>query len=131
MSILRVVRKVVSTGTQPDARRGRITERVEVSCPAGTRMVLPVPEQVVFGFGEVEEGEDAEGRSGLIWSRAKQRPLGVSYSGVTVDRVYAAEDGEQAAELEVTAWLTDKNGDDSWWQVQAFHALCLGSRGPD
>lgn len=127
MSILRVVRKVVHTGTQVDARSGRITERVEMSCPAGTRMVLPVPEQVVFGFGEVEESEDATGSRGLVWTQPRQRPLGVSYSGVTVERVYAAEAGEQRVELAARFWLTDKNGDDPWWQAQAFHVLCLGN----
>ena len=134
--ILRVVRKTTTTGNMPDARSGIVDEDIVMSCPEGTVTAIPVLEQTAFGYGEIDPDDlsavDSLGVISVTWSRPKQRPLGMYHAGIHVTDVNAPPPGggEQTVTLKASAYLTDDNSDDQWWQISTYHVLCLGNPPP-
>ncbi len=133
LHVLRVVRRTTTTGNQPDARSGVVVENLVISCPADTRIAVPIIDTEAFGFGEITPDDlsmvdPATGVISFTRSRANQRPLGIIHSGVTVADIDAPDAaGEQRVTLRARAILADENNDDRWWWAASYTILCLGT----
>lgn len=133
LQVLRVVRRMTTTGNQPDSRAGVVVENILASCPANTEVVIPVMEQEAYGYGEISPDDlsmmdAATGEISFGWSLPAERPLGILLSGISVVDINAPDArGEQSVILRARAVLSDGNSDDRWWWAASYHILCLGT----
>jgi len=124
--ILGIANQATSTRSRPGGT-GEFLETIAVDVPAETVMIVPALRGWDLGYGSTDPEDLSPGGTAFSW-RPADHHLGMASVNVTVIDIGSLVPGAttRRASIEVSARLTDVNGDDPWWGVIRYQLLYLG-----
>lgn len=128
LDILGVLSRSTSTLHRPNANN-QFQETVTVNVPPGTLIIIPAVYGWALGYGRTDP-EDISTVKKFNWNR-EDHNLGLAQLSVHVMDIDAVDTSvtppTQTAKIEITAMLSDDNGDDQWFAGVNYNLLCLGN----
>ena len=128
--ILGVASLLTQSGNQPNAQK-LYEEFVDIEVPVGTQVIVPTPNLWFSGYGKLQPEmlDPLDDNQSASWHR-EDHNWGLGWFQVSAVDLNAPDFGQsppkQTAQLHVVMFLSDDNGDDSWFGVAGYTLLFLG-----